>query len=206
MLKTPLSSGRLLRLAACIIVVAVGVSAANARLPKLSPMPVNTYTVDSIKADMDSRPLHHIEGIWMMTETSAKVAIELESGPTNSARSTDATAYRMVLLTSPNRALRPGTLMGRIVPSAKEGIYQAEIYSSAIGSRLSNPAKFTVELDKTDNRIILTRHQNAFSVNLWRALPYMWRYVVRKNQPTPTYHGCVRLYPPPVPPLQPIYL
>lgn len=52
----------------------------------------------------------------------------------------------------------------------------------------------------------MTRHRSAFSVNLWRTLPYMWRYVVRKNRSAPTYHGCVRIYPAPVPPLQPIYL
>ena len=206
MLITPLSTRRMLRAAVCLIAAVVGVSAAQARLPKLSPLPLQSYTIDSIKADMDARPLHHIEGIWMMTETSAKVAIELDNTAASGARTYDAPAYRMVLISSPNRALRPGTLMGQIIPSAKEGVYQAEIYASAIGSRLSNPVKFTVELDKTDNRIVLTRHQNAFSVNLWRALPYMWRYVVRKNQPAPTYHGCVRLYPPPVPPLQPIYL
>ncbi len=201
-----LSPHSLMRAAVWLIVVISGVSSAHARLPKLSPLPTRHYTIDSIKADMDSRPLHHIEGIWMMTETSAKVAIELDYSPAIGGRSSDAPAYRIVLLTSPNRALRPGTIMGQIVPSAKEGVYQAEIYSSAIGSRLSNPAKFTMELDKTDNRIVLTRHQNTFTVNLWRALPYMWRYVVRKNQPATTYHGYVRLYPPPVPPLQPIYL
>lgn len=206
MLIALLSPHRLMRAALWLVAVIAGVSAAHARLPKLSPLPIRSYSIDSVKADMDSRPLHHIEGIWMMTETSAKVAIELDTAPMIGGRSSDAPTYRIVLLTSPNRALRPGTIMGQIVPSAKEGIYQAEIYSSAIGSRLSNPAKFTVELDKTDNRIVLTRHPNAFTVNLWRALPYMWRYVVRKNQPSPTYHGCVRLYPPPVPPLQPIYL
>lgn len=196
---------RRLRTALTLTILSLSFLKAGAKLPRLSAEPLAGYDIESVKRAMDSRPLHHIEGIWLMTDTSAKVAIELEDDASG-IEATAATAYRIVLLSSPNRALRPGTVMGRIIPAAKEGVYQTELYTSATGSRLSSPAAFTAELDKSDNRIVMTRHRSAFSVNLWRTLPYMWRYVVRKNRPAPTYHGCVRIYPAPVPPLQPIYL
>lgn len=199
------SASLLGRIALSLIITLTVSLDAVAKLPKLSGAPLQGYDMASVKRAMDSRPLHHIEGIWLMTDPSAKIAIELEDA-SNGISSMDAPAYRIVLLSSPNRALRPGTVMGRIVPAAKEGVYQTELYTSATGSRLSSPAAFTAELDKTDNRIVMTRHRSTFSVNLWRTLPYMWRYVIRKNRPAPTYHGCVRIYPEPVPPLQPIYL
>ena len=88
---------RLLRTALTLTILSLSFLEAGAKLPRLSADPLAGYDIESVKRAMDSRPLHHIEGIWLMTDTSAKVAIELEDDASG-IEATAATAYRIVLL------------------------------------------------------------------------------------------------------------
>jgi len=155
--------------------------------------------------EMELTPLHHIEGVWQFPSDGVTVAIRRYS-PENVPAGTAVEGYRMILVTSPNRALRPGTVIGYLTPTARTGSYEARIYTVQTGLTLTNPRKFTLTLDGNESQLEFQRHKSAYSFNLWRALPYMFRHVVRKNETTKVPDGCRRLYPAPSLPHEPIYL
>lgn len=157
---------------------------------------------------MRQLPLHHIEGIWQFPATGAEVAIirqdtSAETGPSSAA----VTIYQIILLDSPSRTLRPGTIMGLITPSAARGEYNARIYTQSLGSTLLIPKSFTLTLSDQDASLRFVRHKGAFSINLWRLLPYLWRYTIHPNNTSDTKDdGCVRIFPNPPIPREPVYL
>lgn len=163
------------------------------------------FSVSKIKERLASMPLHHIEGIWQFTGQGFTVAIERDGAESGNYTS-DSEGYRIYLIQAPNRALRPGTVIGHVSRSASEGVYDARIYTKSIGSRMSAPKGFTVKLDAGDSRMVFEPKKSALSVNLWRLLPYMWRYSVRQNHNSAPAEGCVRVFPVPDLPFEPVYL
>lgn len=173
------------------------------RLPKISRITPG-FDYSSLLHSMSEAPLHHIEGIWQFPATGVTVAISRQDGFDTPA--SPAQLYSIVLVFSPNRAMRPGTVMGLIAPMAGRGEYEANIYTSSTGSKLTIPRKFTLLLSDDDSSIKFKRHKSAFSVNLWRLLPYLWRYTVTPNRDNRENDGCVRIFPEPPLPREPIYL
>ncbi len=171
-------------------------------LPKRSVV-LDGYARSETERRLAGLDLHHIEGIWQFTSDGVIVAIERIPRTVSGFQSA---CYRMVLLASPNRSLRPGTLAGHVSPTAKSGIYEARIYTTVVGSSLIAPRRFTLKLDDTDRQLVFNKHKSKFSVNLWRVLPYMWRHTVTRNYEPAGYRGCVRVFPEPELPLEPRYL
>lgn len=172
-------------------------------LPSIAALPSAGFSTSDLRKQLSTLPLHHIEGIWKLTTDGSEIAIiRQEASPSNS---TDG-VYSVILLKSPNRALRPGTVVGLIAPTAKSNTYEARFYTSSTGSKLYNSRKFHLKLDSEDARIEFDRKKSSFSVNLWRLLPYMWRYSVHKNEQRSDTHGCIRIFPKPELPFEPIYL
>lgn len=114
-------------------------------MPKKSEV-ISGFSISTLKSRMATAPLHHIEGIWQFTDNGATVAIERHRSADRTSHSSILHGYRIILITSPNRALRPGTVMGYIAPTAKSGQYTASIYSSVIGSTLILPNTYTRSL------------------------------------------------------------
>lgn len=162
---------------------------------------IEGFSVAEMKGRMQTSALHHIEGIWQFTDNGSTVAIERYTDAAS-----DTHGYRMILVSSANRSLRPGTVMGHIAPTAKDGQYSASIYTSAIGPTLILPHRFTLKLQPGENSIVFQQHKSKFAINLWRTLPYMWRYSIRTNQQPPSADGCRRIYPAPTLPREPRYL
>ncbi len=173
------------------------------RLPKISRVTPG-FDYSSLLHDMSEAPLHHIEGIWQFPATGVTVAISREDG--FDAPASPAQVYSIVLVFSPNRAMRPGTVMGLIAPMAARGEYEANIYTSSAGSKLTIPRKFTLQLSDDDSSLSFKRHRSTFSVNLWRMLPYLLRHTVTPNRENRENDGCVRIFPEPPLPREPIYL
>lgn len=163
------------------------------------------FSADSIHNDLARRPLHHIEGEWSFPGTGVRVAISAHT-PDNIPSASHIDGYRIILLTAPNRSLRPGTVLGHVTSSAVKGKYDARMYTSISGLSLSGPKHFTLTLDETENRIVFQKRQSSYSINLWRLLPYLFRNIVRKNETEQSIAGCVRVFPAPSLPLEPVYL
>lgn len=174
------------------------------RLPSRSET-IDSLSYGSMTAAMSEVPLHRIEGVWQFPATGVEIAILRESilrGKTAAGE----TLYKIIIISSPNRATRPGTVMGLISAAAKSGEYEANIYTNNIGSTLTLPKKFTLSLIDNDSSIEFRRHRSSFSINLWRLLPYVWRNTVRPNMPERKSDGCIRVFPEPSLPREPIYL
>lgn len=193
-------------LSALMLTAACHISAENKFIDALpfSSAHVTGFSASALMNDMAEMPLHHIEGIWQFPSTGVSIAILRDTSAGNSRDA--AVRYNIILLHSPNRSLKPGTTMGMATPSARHDTYDARIYTRAVGSRLSIPKKFTITLDFDNSALLFRRNKSAFGINLWRLLPYLWRHSVYRNRQEPPADGCVRIYPEPLYPREPVYL
>lgn len=169
-------------------------------------LPMHDYERDAVKARLDAMPLHSIEGIWQFAADGATIAIERDND--GCPVTDDAVRYRMVIMRSPVRSVRPGTVMGHISPTAKRGSYSATIFTDSDGgSRLLKPKKFTLTLSN-DSHLSFHKHGLKIKVRFWRLIPYISRLGITTREDTPRdLDGCVRIYPMPTSgPVEPIYL
>lgn len=175
-------------------------------LPAESPAPLPGFgDVAEVRSRIAHSGPHRIEGIWQFPNTGATIAVERIS---DSSMLPGATAYKMVVVRSENRNIRPGTLMGVLAPSARSEVYDAYIYNS-VGrkSRLTAARHFTLTLSEQESRLVFKRVKAKYTLNLWRMLPYMFRFAVRKNDNTGEAPlGCVKVFPTPAVPAEPRYL
>lgn len=205
-----LSGIKISRFFVTAVIIAVTSFYLNAEKRIIDDLPKFSETVSGFNKTMaigilKEADLHHIEGIWLFPATGVEVAI-MRKADQKPSTADNTVSYIIILLHSPNRTLRPGTVMGMITPAPKRGEYDAKIYTRAVGTSLTMPKRFTLTLDKDDGALSFKQHKNAFSVNLWRLLPYLWRYSVHSNQQDRSTEGCIRTYPAPALPREPVYL
>ena len=161
--------------------------------------------IDSLKAELSSRPLHLIEGIWRFPYNGALVLIERDD---RSPRFDDADTYRMVVLRSPSRSLLPGTVMGTLAGTSTKGTYSASLFTDSDGgSRLMKSKAFTLTLSG-DSRLVFKRRGKKLNLQVWRMIPYLSRLYIRTTgSDAGNDDGCVKEYPMPVDgPLDHVYL
>lgn len=160
---------------------------------------------DSVEARMDRLPLSPVEGIWEMAADGARFAIERAEA---SDSETLPRELRLVILSSPLRRVRPGSVMGTARPTVKPGVYEAQINTkiSELGS-LTLPRKFTLTLNSDQNALTIQPFKSPVKVNLFRLIPYLYRVVHLQNSRPEGLDGAIKIYPPqPVNPLTPVYL
>jgi len=177
-------------------------------IPEKSSIIRGYACADTVISRMTSAPLHRVEGLWRFPADGGTIAIE-HCNLSSSGTLAEAYTYRMVIIESSNRNLRPGTIMGYLWATSKRDIYQARIYTSASddGTCLSGLKPFTLTLSDQDSRLNFKAHRKALKLNLWRMLPYMFRFSVSKVDDTPRdLDGCVRIFPRPAIPAEPRYL
>ncbi len=173
-------------------------------LPNLSET-ITNFSIPTLKKQIKESNRHHIEGFWKFTSTGVEVAIfRRENDGTGHLQ--QAISYNLILLFSPNRALRAGTIMGILTPTPKQGEYDARIYTQSVGSTLTIPKQFTLTLSDDESALTFRQHRSAFSFKPWRLLPYFWRGAIQQNREAKSAEGCIRIYPEPTLPLEPIYL
>lgn len=175
-------------------------------LPKVAET-IQSINEAQIQDKLSCLDLHHIEGIWTLTESGSRIAIirnnAIYSTPS---RADNVDGYLMILLYSSNRAIKSGTILGRVKATAQSGEYVAKMYDSCIGNKPCMPKKYIFRLDNTGDRLIFEKQKSAFGINLWRMVPYLWRHTVYRNENKTPHHGCLRIYPAPSIPHQPVYL
>ena len=67
--------------------------------------------------------------------------------------------------------------------------------------------RFTLTLSDDGTGLTFEQFKNPITVNLWRLLPYLWRYTVYPTpNPKEPIKGCVKVYPNPQHQREPVYL
>lgn len=179
----------------CLAWAAAPAAKPSAYLPDAAIVEVGYTDTDSIITRMAASPLHPVEGLWQMADDGAVIAIE-QSEP-YTADQTMARGYRIVIVQSPCRRVRPGTLMGYALPSAKAGRYDAAIYTGMDDHGLLHRShRFTLELHDAESRLAFIRHRADLRVNLWRLIPYLFRVSVTTGNDRPRdMDGAIRIFP-----------
>lgn len=170
-------------------------------LPGASALVEGYADVDSVEARLAAMPLLPAEGLWQMTDGGAIIAVERYVEPTLPFQSQVST-FRLVMVKSPVRRVRPGTVIGYAVTTAKNGVLEARLYSDfARESRLSVPRTFYLQLSTDGSTLTFKAKKSRLAVNPFKLLPYLYRHAVTIRQNTPDdLNGAVRLFPPMVSP------
>lgn len=160
------------------------------------------YNRDRVTKRLSEMPLHNIEGLWQWVDDGAIIAIER-------AKTIEAvTTYRMVVIESPHRSIRPGTVMGYLTTTAKQDNFDARIYTdNNLNGLLHSSKSFNIVMSD-NSRLAITPYREGISVSLWRWIPYMYRIGIstRGNRPQ-GLDGCIKIFPlPATRPLNPRYL
>lgn len=185
------------RIAAILILLCCGPALRGAGLTaSLSAVPawIGGYAdTDSVQRRIEASAPGPAEGVWRLTDTGAIIAIE--RCPAGIFPASAPETLLMVVMRSPDRSLRPGTVMGCLVRGAAPGSYDARIFSkSPAPGCLGSPKSVHITVDPSGEYLRFLRDPSGTSVNLWSLLPYMFRRLVkRKADSRPDVHGCVRL-------------
>lgn len=160
------------------------------------------YDFGEVCARMAAAPLHRVEGVWQIPADGGLLAIE------RAERADAGTEYVMAVVAVSNRLLHPGTIIGRITPTAKPEVFEATLFTAVDRrGRPSRPKKFTLTLANDDSRLEIRHIRKGVRLNWWRLFPYMFRGVVTPVDETPRdLDGCVRVFPEPAVPANPRYL
>lgn len=157
---------------------------------------------DSVAARIIASGPHPIEGIWQFPADGSLMAIERRRDPSGS------TVYRLVVVRSADRTVRPGTLIGLATPAGNGSTFDARIStgSDREQGRLSR-GRFTIRLEDEASRLAFSKARSEYYLDLTRLLPYMFRRTIRHRQPTSApAQICVKKVPQPAVPASPTYL
>lgn len=171
----------------------------------VAAFPVTTVDIagrslsDSLRERFDSMPVSSIEGIWQLTEDGGIIAIVRDDD--------NGRHYSIIAVDSPDRAVMPGSVMGKVSRLAKQGYYDGEIMTSVDAGGLKLPKRFTLHMND-DSHISFLKVNKGLRVNVWRLLPYMFRRSVREvDDRQRGLDGAVKIYPRPLSrPSEPRYL
>lgn len=172
-------------------------------LPTHSALLPGYESTDSVEMRMGELPLCPVEGVWQMASGGALFAIERAEPSTELAPS----QMRLVIMRSPWRTIRPGTIAGHLTPTARPGTYEARLYTSfAHRTGLDIPRSFTLEVN--GDMLVIKPMRSPLKINLFRMLPYMFRRGITLQSSRPEgLDGAVRVFPASAAhPLSPVYL
>lgn len=150
-----------------------------------------------------------VTGIWQATADGARVAVISGSAAGGVPQGAVARGSLLfVILRSPRPGILPGTVMGWATPTAKDGKWDARIFTATDGRTLSKPMRFT--LTAGDNsHLQLVPVKKGLKISLWRWLPYMIRPgFTEVDDREKGLDGFLRVWPPSLtsPPPTPVYL
>lgn len=174
-------------------------------LPGVSETLPGYESADSVARRLGSLPLCPIEGLWQMTDGGALFAVERADHSTKIAP----VRLRMIMVRSPRRSIRPGTVIGHLQPTPKPGVYEARLYSDmARRAGLSVPRGFTLTLNADASTMTIEPFRFFLKVNVFRLLPYMYRRIIEPQKSRPDgLTGAVKVAPATDGhPLSPVYL
>lgn len=188
------------------ITIARGADLAK-HMPDRSPVLDGYNDIDSVRLAIDARGAAGIEGIWRLAGSQTLVTIEPATHPELSGAGFD--ALQIVIISSPRKSMRPGTVLGYAVPTARAGYWEAEIYTSKVRSLLQSHRRFTLHATDDDTHLSMTPVKSALRFNLRHSLHFLFRGSVSVGNRTHEegFDGFIKEYPPvDGHPSRPIYL
>lgn len=160
-------------------------------------------TLSEVCRDIAASGPEAIEGVWRLTAPDAEgalVAVEREGTG----------SYVITVIESADRSLIPGTLVGRATRGPRRGEYDAWLYTSTPLAGLigGKRAGFTLTLADDGNRLTFDPHRSRWAFNLYMSVPYLFMRPSLRNERNrkSTSQGAERVFPVPLPPLEPVYL
>lgn len=167
------------------------------------PAMVEHTSAAQTRAALTASGMHAVEGIYAFGADGAVIAVMRAPGaPT-------ATLYRIIILSSPDRSVRPGAIAGLLTPGGRADQWDAALYTSVSPDGcLGSPKRFTVSASDACSRLAFERVRSAFSFEPQQLLPYMIRRTLRRNRGRSgaATAGCTRIFPSPASPASPCYL
>ena len=152
-----------------LIALAVVAIAAQAKLPPQSVV-LPGIDEDSLRAIFEETDMQPLEGIWRYPNENITLAIMRHTAPGD-------IAYRLILVSSDDLELLPGTVMGYIATTAVPNKYTLWLYSEKDHITLKNPLECvaTLNSDNTSLTINPTRVTAKVRLNITRFLPSLFR-------------------------------
>ncbi len=128
-----------------------------------------------------------LEGVWRIAGDGAVFAVlPGEGGDT----------FRLVIVDSPDMSVLPMTEFGTARRTAVAGRYDARLSASLTSVAPVRHDRSLVISLSDDGRLIFEPYKKGLKLNLWRVLPYMFRFSVAAQDTRPSdIDGAVRLYP-----------
>ena len=200
---------RIITLLLAVLTVALHVGAADLskHMPSTSLVLTGYNNIDSVKHAIAERGPRDIEGIWKMTGTQTLVVIEPASHPTLSG--TGFEALQIVIISSPRKSMRPGTILGYAVPTARPGYYDACIYTTKVRAILQKHRRFTLHLYDDEQHLSMTPVKSRLNFSVRHTLRFLFRagISIRNNNNDESFDGFIKQYPEPEgKPRHPVYL
>ncbi|MDE7387208.1 MAG: hypothetical protein K2N28_08750 [Muribaculaceae bacterium] len=199
-------------LTAVMVVIVTALAADLSRyIPSEPPVHRGYNDIDSVKAALASRQLSPVEGLWTIGGNQAVIVIEPATSPADLSQP-GITAYRVVLVSSVRKALRPGTVLGYLAPDGHADTFDALIYTSGIGSLLSGTEHYTATLTADGAHLNLSSDKPRLRLTLRHTFKLLLRATVSGSvRPSDgdrqSTEAFTKLYPPPPGrPSRPVYL
>lgn len=140
------------------------------QLPARSVM-LPGVTEAAMRQRLAQAPLQPLEGIWYYPAEETTMAIEQWHGG-----GTPQMAYRLILLSSPDLELLPGTVMGYVAASVVSGKYHLWIYSERSHLTLLSPLECVATLNDAATALTFEKPHYRLHVrfNIARFLPSLF--------------------------------
>jgi hypothetical protein len=163
--------------------------------PPLNAPLLPGYCADSVHIRLAGAALQPVEGIWSYPDAMMTVAVEKFSSPQFSSK----IAYRIVMISSDDMSLLPGTVIGYLAESAKSDKFRMYLYCQQHGTALSLPVKCVATLSAQGSYLTFQKPEIDLRVhvNLSRFLPSFLRgiYVTPSVKSETLPQGFRRVYP-----------
>ncbi len=116
-------------------------------LPEVGEV-LRSYNEDEVRERLDNMDLQHVEGLWSYPHEQMIVVVERYE----SSKLSKKIDYRMVMVSSEDLSLLPGTVIGYMESSAVHNKYRLWIYSEKNGATLRNPQKCVATIDEGERK------------------------------------------------------
>lgn len=152
------------------LALCAGVVTAHTKLPPQSVV-LPGISEDSLQAIFDETDLQPLEGIWSYPEENMTLAIMRHSADTNDF------AYRIILVSSDDLDLLPGTVMGYIASTAVSAKFKLWLYSEKLHALLRSPIQCVATLNADASSLTFnpTHISAKLRLNITRFLPSLFK-------------------------------
>ena len=147
-------------------------------------------TPSQIDSIISVTPAVPMEGVWQFLPDNAAIAIIRQPGTlTHSAP----TRFNIFLYSTVTSRILPGTFLGTLTATPEPDTFLAEMLANPSG-KSDKIKKYIVKLNNPSH-ISFARMKSGISVNLWRLIPYLFRFSITRENPNMNIDGCVKIKP-----------